>query len=676
MSSPPPSSRPRIRSLPKSLAAQLWAGRTVSSYSSAASLLLHSAVASGARRISLAIHPAALRLTCTDDTGLPRSPPPALSIVASVDVVSRSALGTVSVRGTASADDAQALLPKRGKATVVDVWELFLKLPVRRRAAAEIGERELSQEVRMRLVAVACAYPSVDFRLECGQGGLAVFESVGEERLGMKRVQDVLGCVAAEGMVQVRARYGPVSVEGFMSREAIAIGPDEGQIVSIDGVTLSPFSFLHKAVRAVWKGHNPARGKAAGPLLSSRRRPAFVLNFNCNEFCADVVFSGGEHADVRFHDSAVVMRCVEAAVAKALHVAVRIQRPGSATAGPMVSSRFVEGCRPSIVKPFRVKKRPPSGGSSSKINPEIEAALSQLAAPPPPTVRAARAASASRPRTAPSEITSASLAVRARLGRNMGEGCAPVIRRPKSASEIQLGFQANAPSWNNPCFESRGTNLAPVVGTPLAAFCTPNPNREHVLDMRRVRITRSDICKLRVVGQSDLKFIIVVDEGDIMYAVDQHAASERARFERLQRKLRLESVPPATATFVSLSSCQSAALENHLDHIQRWGWKVEPVSPVRHQIAYAPYICETEVHIDRVEHLVAYLDTLARGSAPASLPRPILDALASVSCHSAVRFGDKLTHEQCVSIVRALEECEIPFNCAHGRPSIVPLVVL
>lgn len=674
MSSLPPSSRPRIRTLPKSLSAQLWAGRIVSSYSSAASLLLHSAVTSGARRVSLAIHPAALRLTCTDDTGVPRSPPPALAVVSSVDVVSRSALGTVAVRGTASADDARALLPKRGKATVVDVWELFLKLPVRRRAAAEIGERELLQKVRMRVVGAACAYPSVDFRLECGQGGLVVFESVGEERLGRKRVEEVLGCVAAEGMAKVRSRHGPVSVEGFISREAIAIGPDEGQIVSIDGVTLSPVSFLHKAVRAAWKGHNPARGKAAGPLLSSRRRPTFVLNFICYEVCADVVFSGDEYADVRFHDSAAVVRCVEAAVAEALHVAVRRQRPGSATVGPMMSSRVIEGCRPRIVKPFRVKKRPPSGGSLSKINPEIEAALSQLAAPPPPTVRAARAAS--RPRTAPSEITSASLAVRARLGRNMGEGCAPVIRRPKSASEIQQGFQANAPSWNNPCFESRGTDLAPAVGTPRAACCPPNPNREHVLDMRQVRITRSDICNLRVVGQSDLKFIIVVDEDEIMYAVDQHAASERARFERLQKKLRLESVPPAAATFVSLSSCQSTALEKHLDHIRRWGWKVEPVSPVRHQIAYAPYICETAVHIDRAEHLVAYLDTLARGSVPASIPRPILDALASVSCHSAVRFGDKLTHEQCVSIVRALEECEIPFNCAHGRPSIVPLVVL
>ena len=40
----------------------------------------------------------------------------------------------------------------------------------------------------------------------------------------------------------------------------------------------------------------------------------------------------------------------------------------------------------------------------------------------------------------------------------------------------------------------------------------------------------------------------------------------------------------------------------------------------------------------------------------------------------AIKFGDRLTHKQCTQLVRALTQCEVPFQCAHGRPSITPLL--
>jgi DNA mismatch repair protein MLH3 len=37
-------------------------------------------------------------------------------------------------------------------------------------------------------------------------------------------------------------------------------------------------------------------------------------------------------------------------------------------------------------------------------------------------------------------------------------------------------------------------------------------------------------------------------------------------------------------------------------------------------------------------------------------------------------FNDELTKEQCQTLVSRLAECKFPFQCAHGRPSLVPLV--
>ena len=42
----------------------------------------------------------------------------------------------------------------------------------------------------------------------------------------------------------------------------------------------------------------------------------------------------------------------------------------------------------------------------------------------------------------------------------------------------------------------------------------------------------------------------------------------------------------------------------------------------------------------------------------------------------AVKFGDSLSMNQCVQITRGLAQCEVPFECAHGRPVMTPLMEL
>ena len=55
-------------------------------------------------------------------------------------------------------------------------------------------------------------------------------------------------------------------------------------------------------------------------------------------------------------------------------------------------------------------------------------------------------------------------------------------------------------------------------------------------------------------------------------------------------------------------------------------------------------------------------------------PQGILDMLNSRSCRSAIMFNDELTVAECETLVQRLAQCQFPFQCAHGRPSMVPLV--
>lgn len=42
----------------------------------------------------------------------------------------------------------------------------------------------------------------------------------------------------------------------------------------------------------------------------------------------------------------------------------------------------------------------------------------------------------------------------------------------------------------------------------------------------------------------------------------------------------------------------------------------------------------------------------------------------------AVKFNHPLTVDECRHLMHSLAQCSLPFQCAHGRPSILPLADL
>ncbi|NXJ88249.1 MLH3 protein, partial [Corythaixoides concolor] len=61
------------------------------------------------------------------------------------------------------------------------------------------------------------------------------------------------------------------------------------------------------------------------------------------------------------------------------------------------------------------------------------------------------------------------------------------------------------------------------------------------------------------------------------------------------------------------------------------------------------------------------------GRARGTLPLTFLKVLASQACHGAIKFNECLTLEESCRLIEALSSCQLPFQCAHGRPSMMPL---
>ncbi|KAI1328081.1 hypothetical protein F5Y16DRAFT_370015 [Xylariaceae sp. FL0255] len=57
-------------------------------------------------------------------------------------------------------------------------------------------------------------------------------------------------------------------------------------------------------------------------------------------------------------------------------------------------------------------------------------------------------------------------------------------------------------------------------------------------------------------------------------------------------------------------------------------------------------------------------------------PQGILDMINSRACRSSIMFNDALSPDECKQLLTRLADCAFPFQCAHGRPSMIPLVDL
>ncbi|MEJ1269543.1 mutL homolog 3 [Cricetulus griseus] len=64
------------------------------------------------------------------------------------------------------------------------------------------------------------------------------------------------------------------------------------------------------------------------------------------------------------------------------------------------------------------------------------------------------------------------------------------------------------------------------------------------------------------------------------------------------------------------------------------------------------------------------------GGIQGTLPLTVQKVLASQACHGAIKFNDCLSLEESYRLIEALSLCQLPFQCAHGRPSMLPLADL
>lgn len=178
---------------------------------------------------------------------------------------------------------------------------------------------------------------------------------------------------------------------------------------------------------------------------------------------------------------------------------------------------------------------------------------------------------------------------------------------------------------------------------------------------------------LKIIGQ--LKESYILCEGpDGLVIVDQHAAAERANFERIQR----EFEKPVTVTqpllvpiSIPLSSDLIANIGDLNEKTAFYGLKFHVVDDytveLREEPSWMTLVDQQKTLEDLFtwfqQHQIVDVKELRR------------HMIATCACHSSIRFNHALSMDQMESILEDLVQCDQPYHCPHGRPTVVSNVI-
>ena len=248
----------------------------------------------------------------------------------------------------------------------------------------------------------------------------------------------------------------------------------------------------------------------------------------------------------------------------------------------------------------------------------------------------------------------------------------PVIKQPDVTPASHPGVIAVTP---NPKFEQPVNKTAEpektVTEQPVAQQQMQNPTQVTLESISSDFLTRDAKKKHRIIGQL-FKTYWLIEYEDKLYIIDQHAAHEKVLFERTMARLNQKEYTSQTISppiVLSLDAKEQEMLEKYLPQIQKLGYEIENFGGREYMISAVP---DNLFHIDMKDLFIEMLDDFSDISGRAT-PDLILEKVATMSCKAAVKGNDALSLPEIDALIEELLTLENPFNCPHGRPTIISM---
>lgn len=184
-------------------------------------------------------------------------------------------------------------------------------------------------------------------------------------------------------------------------------------------------------------------------------------------------------------------------------------------------------------------------------------------------------------------------------------------------------------------------------------------------------LNEKNLKNIKIIGQVfDTYWIMEFEQN--MYIVDQHAAHEKVLYEKFMKtyqdnSIKTQYLSPPVIFSVTLE--EEEVLKQNLDNFARMGFEIESFGGNEYSISGIPSdFSETEPG----SLLIEILDDIADDSHK-NTPETIKDRIATMACKAAVKGNNRLSAAEAETLLGELMDLENPYNCPHGRPTMITM---
>ena len=169
------------------------------------------------------------------------------------------------------------------------------------------------------------------------------------------------------------------------------------------------------------------------------------------------------------------------------------------------------------------------------------------------------------------------------------------------------------------------------------------------------------------------KLYVLMENADGLVLVDQHAAHERVLFEELRRRMEEQGVPAQKlllAQTFDLPPRDAEWVERNMSVLQKMGIGIETFGPNTFKIDSLPAFLKTSDPITFMQRIIDDLKSASERSSPMRLGE---ETIAKTVCRHAVKANDPLRYLEVEKLVQDLLDCDLPYCCPHGRPTMIQI---
>jgi DNA mismatch repair protein MutL len=169
------------------------------------------------------------------------------------------------------------------------------------------------------------------------------------------------------------------------------------------------------------------------------------------------------------------------------------------------------------------------------------------------------------------------------------------------------------------------------------------------------------------------KLYVLMENAEGLVLVDQHAAHERILFEELRRRMEEKGVPSQRLLLpqvIELAPRDAEWIERNLPTLQKMGLGVEEFGRHTFKLESLPPFLSGADPDRLLQDVIDSLKSASNSSSPLRLGE---EMIAKTVCRHAVKANDLLRQPEVEKLIRDLLECELPYCCPHGRPTMIQI---